>query len=215
MPAKTRIVGDNGRQLRISDEGQAEVVVHPHPPRNEDVGGQPVPFRQYFTDDGTSGGSNDMAVNGSTNAVPFYVSALQDYDLYIKQISVNISDTGSPNLTKFANLSALTNGVSWSWFTQSEGDYTLHEGIKTNREFMRLGTASSLFGDGANAFLADVSGGGTEKAYLPLIDIAPQFGMPWGLRLLKGSTDRIEFKVNDNLSTIAGSFNIIAYGMRF
>ena len=46
------------RSATVDNEGALEVVVHPHPPLDESV--YPLPYFQYFTDDGTSGGSNDM-----------------------------------------------------------------------------------------------------------------------------------------------------------
>lgn len=63
------------------------------------------------------------------------------------------------------------------------------------------------------AFLADVSGGGTEKSYLPAIDFKEIYGLPWGLRLRKGTKDRLIFRIQDNLSTIS-TFNAIATGTR-
>lgn len=214
MPIDVSIVNGHQRTLSISDEGQAEVVVHPHPPRNEARGGIAIPFRQYFTDDGTSSGSNDMIVNGSSTPQEFYIGAETQYDRYIKTISVEISDGGSPALNKFGDLSALTNGLSWSWFTQELGAYTLADSLKTNKDFVRLALGQPAFGDGANAFLADVSGGGTAKSYLPVMDIGVMFGLPWGIRLQKETTDKLIFTVNDNLAGLV-TFNIIAYGIRW
>lgn len=197
---------------KINGEGELSVVVHPHPPKEEDQNA--FPFRQYFTDDGTTAGSNDMRVNGSTTTVDFYITAVPDYDIYIKYISVEISDNGSPNLNGFGALGALSNGVKWTWFTQEEGDYELHEGIKTNKEFIRIGTDTAAIGTGTDAFLADVSGGGTAKSYFPSIDISESYGLPWGLRLRKGTTDKIIFTVQDNLTSLV-TFNAVAYGIRF
>jgi hypothetical protein len=61
--------------------------------------------------------------------------------------------------------------------------------------------------------LADVSGGGTEKSYLPTIDLAESYGMTWGIRLRKSTTDSVTFRVNDNLTGLT-TFNAIAYGIR-
>jgi hypothetical protein len=199
---------------KVNGEGELSVVVHPHPPKEEDQNA--LPFRQYFTDDGTTAGSNDMCVNGSTNEVLFWIEAVPKNDIYIKYISVEISDNGSPNLNGFGALSALTNGVKWTWFNQEEGDYELHEGIKTNKEFVaRVGTDTAAVGTGVDAFLSDVGGGGgTAKSYFPAIDISENYGLPWGLRLRKGTTDKIIFTVRDNLTSLV-TFNAVAYGIRF
>jgi len=208
MSIKSQIIGrNNEHSLNIGEEGAASVVVHPHPPINEDV--TALPFRSYFLNNG----SNLMNVNGAVTSVDFTIEASQEYDVYIKYISAEIGDTGSPNLNSFGARVALTNGVGWYWFNQDEGEYELHEGIKTNKQFIRIGTDSAGFGDGVNAFLADVSGGASEKSYLPAIDLAESYGLPWGFRLKKGSTDKIIFRVQDNLATLT-TFNIVGYGIR-
>ncbi len=208
----TRIVGKGGSEVAaVNEEGTLNVVVHPHPPIGETITGQP--FRQYFTTDGYSTGSKDMEVNGSADEIKFCISASEDYDIYIKSISLVIGDGGSPALNKFGNLSELANGVRWSHFNNSLGDYELHDGIKTNLEFIRIGVDTAAIGTGTDAFLADVSGGGTEKSYLPTIDLAETFGLAYGIRIKKGSNDKLVFTVRDDLSALT-TFNAIGYGIR-
>ena len=206
-----RIVGEDGKQLKINGEGELSVVIHQHPPIDEDVAA--LPFRQYFTTDGLKSGSNDMAVNGATNSVDFYITASPDFDIYIKYITVEIGDGGTPALNKFGALTALTNGVAFYWDTQIEPLYELHEGIKTNKEFIRIASDTGAIGTGTDAYLADVSGGGTEKSYLPNIDMKEIYGLPWGLRLRKGTLDKIIFRVQDDLTGLT-TFNAIATGTR-
>lgn len=202
------IIGANGtgNGAKVNGEGELSVVVHPHPPIDEEVNA--LPYRSYFE----NAGSNDMIVNGSSTSVDFSIDASQDYDIYIKSISVIIGDGGTPTLNKFGALTALSSGISFIYFNQLEGDYTLHDGIKTNLEFLRLGESIG-FGDSTTAALADVSGGGTEKSYMPLIDMAKSYGMAYGLRLVKGTTDKLIFKINDDLTGLV-TFNAIAYGIR-
>jgi hypothetical protein len=201
----------SGGKVKINGEGELGVVVHPHPPKDEVV--TVTPFRQYFTNDGTIDGSNDMIVNGSTTPQDFYIKAVPDFDTYINSISLEIGDSGSPSLNGFGALSALTNGVEWIFFNQESAEYTIHEGIKTNKEYIRLSNGRGAFGDGVNSFLADVSGGASTKSYLPSIDISENFGMPWGLRLRKGTNDKLIWRINDNLTGL-DVFNAIAYGIR-
>lgn len=207
-----RLIGPDGKQLKINGEGELSVVIHQHPPVDESTAA--LPFRQYFTNDGTKTGSNNMAVS-ATLASPqdFYVKASPDYDIYLKYVTVEIGDGGSPNLNGFGALGALSNGVAFYWDTQVEPLYELHEGIKTNKEFIRLGSDTAAVGTGADAFLADVSGGGSEKSYLPAIDFKEIYGLPWGLRLRKGTLDKLIFRVRDNVSGLS-TFNIIATGTR-
>jgi len=200
-----------GDKAKVSPEGALQVVNHGHAPQTETIFS--IPFRQYFTDSGVASGSNDMIVDGSSTAVDFYVSADAEKDTYIVTISVDLADGGSPNMNKFGDLGALTNGISVTYVTQDQGTVVIHDGIKTNREFVRFGNETPAIGTGADAFLADASGGGTEKAYLPKLDVREQFGMPFGIKLRKGTTDRVIFTVNDALAGLT-TFNILAYGNR-
>ncbi len=206
-----RIVGSDGKQLSINGEGELSVVIHQHPPIEEEVSA--LPFRQYFTLTGLSGGDNNMARDGSVNYADHYIAANQDYDIYIKYISVEIGDGGSPSLNKFGALTALTNGVAFYWDTQQEPLYELHEGIKTNKEFIRIASDTGAIGTGVEAYLADVSGGGTEKSYLPNMDMKEVYGLPWGLRLRKGTLDKLILRVHDDLTGLS-TFNAIATGTR-
>lgn len=207
----SRIVGADGKQLNINGEGEVAVVIHQHPPIDEDV--TALPFRSYFTDDGLPTGVNTMNVNGSTNYVDYYIKASTEFDIYIKYITVEIGDGGTPALNKFGALTALTNGVAFYWDSQKEPLYELHEGIKTNKEFIRIASDTGAIGTGIDAYLADVSGGGTEKSYLPNMDMTELYGLPWGLRLKRNSLDRIIFRVQDDLTGLS-TFNAIATGTR-
>ena len=202
----------NGNELAVTEEGTIGVVQHSHPPINDTL--RTVPYRQYFTDNGAATGSNDMRVVGTATGTDFYISASQDVDIFVRSISVVIGDGGTPALNKFGALTALTNGVRWCLFNQESGLYELHDGIKTNLEFIRIGVDTAAIGTGTDAFLADVSGGGTEKSYLPIINMGDTFGMPYGVRLRKGSTDKIIFTIRDDLTALT-TFNAIAYGVRF
>jgi len=200
---------ETANRLKLSPEGAVYTVQHPHPPMSEEL--TSLPYRARFAD---SAGSTAMAVDGSTNEVIFSLNAIQDRDVYINSISVRIADGGTPNLNKFGNLTALATGVGWEWVTSDLGTVVLHEGIQTNLEFVRTGHKTHAIGTGTEAYLADVSGGGTSKAYLPIIDLSEQFGNPWGLRLRKGTNDRLSFIIQDDLSTL-DAFDAIAYGIQF
>lgn len=208
----SRIIGIDGKQVYVDGEGYLHVAVHQHPPINESI--TAIPFRQYFTDNGLKSGSNLMNVTATlANPNDFYIAASPDYDIYIKYITCEIGDNGAPALNKFGGLAALTNGVAFYWDTQTEPLYELHEGIKTNKEFIRIASDTGAIGTGVEAYLADVSGGGTEKSYLPNIDMEELYGLNWGLRLRKGTKDRIVFRIQDDLAGLT-TFNAIATGTR-
>ena len=201
-----------GKPVRIGEEGEQYVVVHPHPPKDEVATGTPVPFRQYFTDTGLSTGSNDMQVDGATTETQFYIKASQDKDIYIGRVSVVIADA-SATLNKFGNITALTNGVEFAWVSQDLGTTVIHEAMKTNFDFVRLGGGSPAFGDTAGAFRASNVSGNSE-AYIPQIDFSEIFGMPWGVRLRKGTEDRLCFVVKDDTRGV-DLFDAIGFGIEF
>lgn len=196
--------------LKIGNEGEITFTEHPHPPKTETE--TSYPFRQYFTTTGLSTGDNDMIVDGSSTPQEFSIIAGQDRDYWIKSISVLISDPGAA-LNEFGALSALTNGVDLRFQNQDIGTVVIANEIKTNLDFIRLGTATGSVGTGTDAYKLDIAGGGGQDSYMPVIDMTATFGFKWGLRLRKGTTDKIFFNINDALAGIA-TFNVIGYGIQ-
>ena len=196
----TRIVGANGKQLKINGEGEIAVAIHTHPPTDEAV--ESLPLRAYFE----NAGSNDMRVNGATTPVEFSIDADGDFDRYIKTLSIKLADP-SATLDKFGNLTALSNGVEFIWRSIRVGEQIIHDGIKDNLEFFRLSNGGYV------PQIIDLSGGGAD-AIIVYVDLAQLFGNPWGIRLEKGTTDKLLFRVNDNLSSGIVEFNIIGYGTK-
>jgi len=197
----SRIIGANGQQLKINGEGELAVTVHTHPPVDEVT--ESLPLRVYFE----NASSNDMRVNGATTPVEFSVDADSEYDKYIKTLSVKLADAGA-QFNDFGSLSALTNGVEFIWRSIRVGEQIIHDGIKDNIEWFRLANIPI-----STTSIIDLSGGGADAIVIQ-IDLAQLFGNPWGLRLEKNTTDKLLFRINDNLSTGIDEFNIIAYGTK-
>ena len=130
--------------------------------------------------------------------------------MFIKTISVRISDAGA-NLNEFGALAALTNGVTFEYIGGAAGELTIQDAIQTNLDFIRLGISTPAIGGGTDAFKADLSGGGADT-YLPVIDLSATFGFEWGLHLRKGTLDRLQFTIHDDLSTGIDAFNIRGFG---
>jgi hypothetical protein len=209
---KTQIVGGKGdkKSVGVTEEGELSVVVHPHPPIDGCVK-FPIPVREFFVNT-SSCCSNDMRVDGSTNNVFFDIVADTEKDIYIKSISVEITDANA-GLSDFADLCALTNGVLFEWITTDLGTTTIHCGIKTNWDFIRLAGGEPAFGNTTNAFRAN-NVSATAEGYIPFINFERIFGLPWGMRLRKGTNDKLRFTVRDNLGTGITTFNIIGYGTK-
>lgn len=204
----TNIIGPAGNPVSVGDEGEMSVVVHPHPPTGESIA--PSPFAQFFTDTGDATGSSDMIVDGSVTEKEFSINAIGQEDLYIKTASVIIADNGA-RLNLFGALAELTNGVQVVHQTVDKGDRIIQDSITTNLRFIRFALGVPPIGDGTSAFRADISGGGAD-AYLPVIDFQSTFGLQWGLRLRAGTSDKITFKIRDNLAGL-DQFDVIGYGI--
>ena len=209
---KTILVDGDGRgnKVSVNSEGALYTVAHPHPPKTETDAA--LPFRQYLTDDGTSTGTVDMRVDGSTNNVMYCVTASPDYDIYIRNIAVVIADQNAV-LNKFGNITALTNGVEFSWISQDLGDIVIADSLKSNFDFVQLALGQPAFGDGTAAFRAGNIVGASE-GYIPNIDLSKTFGLPWGVRLRQGTKDMICFTVKDDV-TLVDRFDAVCYGIRF
>ena len=193
-----RVVGENGRQLKVNGEGEITASIHTHPPIDEKV--EALPFRSYFL----KSGSNNMRVDGSTTNADFVISADADYDYFIKAINIKLADAGA-KFNLFGALTALTNGVEFLWQSQAVGELVIHDGIKDNLEWFRLANISPT--------IIDLSGGGAD-AVVVTVDMKILFSSNWGVRLQKGTNDKLIFRVRDNLSAGLDEFNIIAYGTK-
>ena len=189
-----------GNRLKIQPEGDIGVVVHTHPPIRESRKG--LPFRQYFTIDGTPTGDNDLRVNGATTSVDFCIPAEQTKDRFVKFIAVKLADAGA-KFDKFGALTALTNGVEFVWQSQELGSLIIHDGIKDNLEWFRMSNQIPT--------IIDLSGGSAD-AIIVGIDLTVMFGSQWGIKLTAGTNEKLIFRINDNLGTGIDSFNIIGHG---
>jgi len=200
----------SGHRLKINGEGELNAVLHQHPPRNEDE--IPLPYRQYLTDTGYSDGDNDMRVNGSSSEIPFLIKADPNQDVYLKTLAVVIADAGA-TLNNFGNIGALSNGIKFEWNIQESGAIEIHEGLKSNWDFVRLSGGNPSFGQGTSSFRANNVSGNSE-GYIPTIDLQQIYGLQWGLRLRAGTNDNISFTIRDNITGV-DQFDIIAYGIKF
>jgi len=186
----------NSNKLKIGDEGELSVTVRSHPSLDEKT--ISVPFREFFV---TDAGSSDMIVDGSATPVSFEIRARADIDCYIKTVSIKLADAGA-RFGLFGALGALTNGVKFIWESQSKGTVEI-DTIKDNIELFRLSSQAPL--------IIDLTGGGAD-ALLVNIDLADTFSMPYGIRLRRGTKDKLCFVVRDALAGL-DEYNTIGLGI--
>lgn len=190
--------------LVINSEGALGNVEHAHPSIADAV--NLLPFRVDFE----QAANPQMAGAVGTLAAPqeFSVSASSDFDTWIKTISTEITDT-NPSAAQFGALPRLANGVSFVWISEGVGERVLAT-IRSNFELIRFGSTSTpAWGAGTSAFTIQNAIGQNDDSYLISVDLNALLGFRWGLRLRKGTNDRIVWRVQDDLTGLLSFTSII------
>lgn len=218
MSSKTRIVDDN-KQALIEDGGYIRVQPAPFPP--QDDRDKQLIFRQFLTLNG-DGTTTDMLVDGSVTPQTFSIDGISRADIYITSLSFIIAGDGIVLGDDFAGSgAALTNGCRL-YYEDRNGEVNIGTDLKTNFDFIRLCQGNPAFADPtAGPFIAPSIAGATGKGVspangiLPILNFQNIFGFQYGLKIAKGTNNRLVLEINDNLTTGLGvnaAFNIIAYG---
>jgi hypothetical protein len=192
----------SGNKARVNGDEALYTTVVPHPPLIE----QKInPYRQYFTLDGTPSGSNDMGVDGSSTNVDFCIPASQTKDRYLTNLNfiVAYGTTGQPN--EWADGTALTNGVR-IFYESPRGEQDIHDAIKSNQDMFRL--ALDLI---PTAWEVRHVNATNDYGYFISLDLR-SLGLPYGVKLDKGSSQKLVIRIRDNAGTDADTFNCIGYG---
>lgn len=205
MSIETKIIDGKGQgnKVEITDENAIFTQDTGLPPKQQEAIG--AVYRQYLRN---SAGSLDMRVDGSSTTQEFYIEADAEFDVYIGSLSFVIADAGA-QLNTFGNLTALSTGCELL-YQNNVGDIQIADSLKSNFEFIRLCQGNPAFGNGTGAFRANNVSGNSE-GYIPVLDITDVFGLTWGIKLRKGTSDRIIMRINDDTSGV-DAFNCIAYG---
>ena len=215
-----------GAYLKVNEGGYVLTQSSGLPPKDDrDI---QIVYRNFLTLNG-DGTTHSMLVDGSTTPQLFYVEASPNNDIYITSLSIVIQGLNINLGLNFAGLgSALTNGCRL-YYEDKNGEVTIGNNLDTNFELVRLCQGNPSFGNNGNAFkipnLAPSGGGGkgglkTSDGYIPVLDFPEVFGFNYGLRLQRGTTNRLVLEINDDLRITAdggtlpddAGFNVIVYG---
>jgi hypothetical protein len=195
--------GKGGKRAAAVNEDQELCTISAsHPP----FAPQKVrPLRQYLTTDGTSTGSNDMGIDGSATNVDFWIPAHESNDRYITSLNfiVGYGVSGQPN--QWADGTALTNG-SRLFYTSAAGENDIHDGIKSNQDMFRLS-----FSPIPTAWEVRHVNANNDYGYFISMDLT-RMGLPYGVKLDQGTTQKLIMRIRDNAGTDADTFDVIAYG---
>jgi len=190
------------RAAAITVDQEVCTITAPYPPLAEQ---KVIPFRQYLTDDGLSGGTKDMGVDGSVNVVDYYIPSEPENDRYITTLNfiIGYGTSGQPN--EWADGAALTNG-NRLFYTSRHGEKDIHDGIKTNQDFFRLSFSPIPTGWEVRHINAN-----NDYGYFITLDLT-KLGLPFGVKLDRGSSQKLTMQIRDNAGIDADSFDCIAYG---
>ena len=208
--------GGSGKYIKVNDAGYILTQNSIVPPN--DIRDLQIIYRKFLTlnADGTT---IDMIVDGSTTPQKFYIEASSENDIYITSLSIIIQGALLDLDQDFAGSNAaLTNGFNM-YYEDQNGLINIGTDLTTNFKFITLCQGNPNFGDGTNAFVipALTAGGKNQAArgIIPILDFNEVFGFTYGLKLLRGSNNRLVLEVNDDLPNDVGlnpGMNIIAYG---
>ena len=198
-----QLFGSNAKKaVGVTDDLELRTSPTPYPPLVEQ---KVQPFRQYLTADGTAAGSNDMGVDGSVTNQSFYIPANGDKDRYITTLSfiVGYGTSGQPN--QWADGTALSNG-SRLYYENRNGEADIHEALKSNQDMFRLS-----FNMIPTTWEVRHVNATNDYGYFISFELT-KLGLPFGIKLDGGTTQRLIMTIRDNAGAAADSFNCIGYG---
>jgi len=212
MGLETNIADGTGseRLAQVDEHNHLGVALYP-PALHLD--GKPSTFRfyaQYLGSGGAeaaaiNGGAADQGVNGSVTTQNFFIAAEEDFDIRIMAISIVIADTAIVH-NNFGNVSALTNG--WDLIIEEAGAQTfIINKAKTGGQVIAQSGFYSPYGDGATSFELTnwTSNEDAQTINLPIGTV-----VPGGVRIGRGTNDRILAVVNDDLTGLTEFYVRIA-----
>ena len=191
-----------GIVAEVTKNNELSVIGASYPPFSLQ---QVQPFRQFLTSDGTSSGSNDMGIDGSSTNVDFFIQSDPVNDRYITSLNflVAYGTSGQPN--QWADGAALANGSRLFYENQS-GEVDIHDAIKSNQDLFRLS-----FSNIPTAWEVRHVNANNDFGYFISMDLT-RLGLPYGIKLDAGTNQHLTMRVRDNAGTDADTFNVIAYG---
>ena len=203
MTLKTSIIDSASEtNAAVTIDNELCTIVAPYPPLAQQ---KVKPFRQFLTLDGLADGDNDMAVDGSTNDIDFFIPAEVKEDRYITTLSFIVGYGTSGRPFEWADGSELTNG-SRLFYSSTQGEVDIHQGIKTNQDVFRFNFALVP----ANWEVRHVNSN-NDFGYFISLDLT-KLGLPFGVKLDRGTQQKLTMRIRDNVGADADSFDCIAYG---
>lgn len=201
---KTRLVGDSVNLADVQDSGLLTSCL-PYPPLNVD--NKIIPFIGNITVKG-DGITTNLTVNGSVIPIDAFIAPPSSGDLYVTTANILIADSGVVALNRFGNGAPLINGIQFFVENSSERIITSIP-LRSNFDLIRVGTLTEGVGSKNDAYQLANTDSANDDGYNPIIDFTRI--SPIGIRLIKGSKDKLGISIRDDISAVA-TFNIIING---
>lgn len=204
----------------VNDDGRLYEIDTVYPPITND--------RQIilYVDDLTlnnDGVTSDMKVDGSVTTQEFSVNADNEFDIFINSVSFFIAaENVVTDLGEFAGIvTPLTNGCQLIYENSDEGDIVIGDNLQTNYDLLRMCNMNPQFGLVSNAAFKIVQAfSNQDDGYLFILkfsDYGYEQEYSGGIRLKAGTTDRLVFKIRDDLNLTPSeisSFDGRVYGFK-
>jgi hypothetical protein len=202
----------SGEAARVSDAGAMYVYQDSPPPPVIGTENKRRFLNGYLGTGGLDTGTTNLRVNGLTNNVEAYIEAHPDYDIHIMGISFLIADSAVVH-NKFGNVAGLTLGFDVFAVESGVSTYLL-KNILTGGQLIAHSGGARVFGTGgeSNEIVNWSGNSDAQFVYLDLGAVMP----PEGLRIGRGTQDKLVVRIKDNLSQIAstGEFSVRVLGFR-
>lgn len=210
MTIKHRIVDGQGTgyEAHVFNTGALKVAPTPAPIPEIGTANTLQYFQGVLGSTGLNSGNTNQSVNGATTPQSFYIESNTGYDIHIMQITTIIADTTVVH-NDFGGVSPLT--VGWDLkLTESGVETFIINKAKTGGQALAQSGFGTTFGDAATMNeLINWTGG--EDATIVTVPI--RNFIPGGLRLGRGSTDKLESIINDDLTGLTEMY-VYAYGYK-
>ncbi|MBF0131012.1 MAG: hypothetical protein HQL75_00285 [Magnetococcales bacterium] len=203
---------ETGVGAKINDDGAVFVCSESPPPPLVGTKNKRRLLNGLLGTAGLDAGTTNLRVNGLTSNVDAYIAANPDYDIHIMSVSFYINDSAI-SMNRFGNVTGLTLG--FDMFAEESGDTTyMVKQARTSGQLISQTAAMNAFGSGAELNIISNMTGTTDAvfAFLDIGRILP----PEGLRIGRGTKDRLVVRIRDNLSQISalGAFEVRVFGFK-
>ncbi len=147
--------------------------------------------------DGLDSGVISQRINGSVDDKIFYIESSQDYDIHIMNISILVAD-GNTSHDKWGAIDPLTNGYSMYIFEGGEYTYILNK-VKTIGQMIAYAGFKDGYGSATTSWELSNWNGSADAS---TVNIPIGEYIPGGLRLGRGTKDRLVSVVSDNFNPL-------------